>query len=143
MTRKLSTRLIIVTVLLAFTGLGFFILEESETEVSINGVVCNRSSADVWLTVSEGERHATDSLAPGHCTDFFKQDVEAIWGSDCTTGACQYQAWKVSAGRFEVYNDSTAGSTLRIKGWGAGSRWHITADWPKPELSALNYSLVK
>ena len=145
MINKLSTRLILVTVLVAITGLGFFILEESETEVSINGVLCNQSSTGVWLTTSEGKRTDTSSLAPGQCTDFFKQDAEAVWGSDCSTDTCQYQAWKLGAGRFTVYNDgeSSAGAVLRIKGWGAGSRWHVTEDWPKPEFSSLDYSLVK
>jgi hypothetical protein len=145
MMRKLSTKLIIVTILVAVTGLGFFILEESETEISINGVLCNRSSTSAWLAVSEGERHSVYSLSPGHCTDFFKQDAEAIWGRDCSTDPCSYQAWKLGAGRFEVVDDpnSPSDSVLRIKGWGAGSRWHITEDWPKPELSSIGYSLVK
>jgi hypothetical protein len=145
MMRKLSTKLIIVTILVAVTGLGFFILEESETQVSINGVLCNRSSANVWLAVSEGERHSVYSLPPGQCTDFFKQDAEAIWGRDCSTDPCSYQAWKLGAGRFEVGDDpnSPLGSVLRIQGWGAGSRWHITEDWPKPELASIHYSLVK
>ena len=141
--RNLSKKLIILTLLIAFTGLGFFILEESETEVSINGIVCNQSSTGIWLEVSEGEEHSSDLLAPGQCTNFFAQDAEAIWGSDCSADPCQYQAWKVSAGRFTVYDDvdSASGVVLRIKGWGAGSRWHITDDWPKPVLSSLTYSL--
>jgi hypothetical protein len=145
MMKKLSTKLILVTVLVLVTGLGFIILEESEIEVSINGVVCNHSSTGVWLTMSEGERTSTYSLAPGQCTNFFGQDVEAIWGKDCSTDSCRYQAWKLGAGRFTVYNDaeSPAGSVLRISGWGAGSRWHITEDWPKPDLSSIGYSLVK
>lgn len=143
MKKKLSTRLMLITLLVAVTGLGFFILEESETEVSINGVLCNYSSTGVWLTTSEGERTGTSSLAPGRCTDFFKQDTEAIWGSDCSTGPCSYQAWKLGAGRFTIYDESGSGSVLRIKGWGAGSRWQVTEDWPKPELSSLDYSLVK
>jgi hypothetical protein len=145
MMKKLSTKLILVTVLVLVTGLGFIILEESEIEVSINGVVCNQSSNDVWLAMSLGERTATYSLMPGQCTNFFGQDVEAIWGKDCSTDSCRYQAWKLGAGRFTVYNDaeSPAGSVLRISGWGAGSRWHITEDWPKPDLSSIGYSLVK
>ncbi len=145
MMKRLSTKLILVTVLVAVTGLGFFILEESETEVSINGVVCNHSSTSVWLAMSEGERTGTYSLPPGQCTNFFRQDVEAIWGKDCSTDPCSYQAWKLRVGRFTVYDDteSSAGSVLRIEGWGAGSRWQITEDWPKPELSSMNYLLVK
>jgi hypothetical protein len=145
MMRNLSPKLIILTILIAFTGLGFFILEESETNVSINGVVCNHSSTAIWLEVSEGERHSSDLLAPGQCTNFFTQDAEAIWGRDCSTDPCRYQAWKVGAGRFAVYNDvdSAPGVVLRIKGWGAGSRWHVTGDWPKLELSSIQYSLRK
>lgn len=143
--RKLSTKLVIVTILVAITGLGFLILEESETEISINGVLCNRSSTGVWLSVSEGERHSVYSLAPGHCTNFFKQDVEAVWGRDCSTEPCSYQAWKLGAGRFEVLDDvdSPSGSVLRIQGWGVGSRWRVSEDWPKPDLSSINYLLVK
>jgi hypothetical protein len=143
--RKLSTKLILITVLVAITSLGFFILEESETELSINGVLCNRSSIRVWLALSEGERTSTSALAPGQCTNFFTQDVEAIWGRDCSTDPCLYQAWKLKAGYFEVKDDSdsASGSVLRIRGWGLGSRWQITADWPKPDLSSMGYSLVK
>jgi hypothetical protein len=145
MIEKLSTKLIFITLLVAVTGLGFFILEESETQVSINGVVCNHSSTKLWLALTEGERTGTFLLAPDQCTDFFKQDAEAIWASDCSTDPCQYQAWKLGAGRFTVYNDaeSASASVLRIRGWGAGSRWHVTEDWPKPELSSLTYSLVR
>ena len=145
MIQKLSIKLILITILVAVTGVGFYILEESETEVSINGVLCNHSARDIWLTMSEGGRTGTDSLVPGQCTDFFKQDAEAIWGTDCSTDPCQYQAWKLGAGRFTVYDDpeTTSGSVLRIKGWGAGSYWHITEEWPKPELSSIGYRLVK
>ena len=145
MMKRLSTKLILVTVLVAVAGLGFIILEESETEVSINGVVCNQSSVGIWLALSEGERTDTYSLPPGQCTNFFRQDVEAIWGKDCSIDSCTYQAWKLRIGRFTVYDDaeSPGGSILRIKGWGAGSRWQITEDWPKPELSSVNYLLVK
>lgn len=145
MTKRLSAKLILITVLVAVTGLGFFILEESETEVSINGVVCNQSSTDVWLAMTEGERTGAYALAPGQCTNFFRQDAEAIWGRDCSTDPCSFQAWKLGAGRFTVDNDaeSPAGSVLRISGWGAGSRWRITEDWPKPDLSSIDYSLIR
>jgi hypothetical protein len=145
MIKKLSTKLIFITILVAITGVGFLILEESEVNVSINGVVCNHSSTDVWLALSKGESTGTYSLAPDQCTNIFRQDVEAIWGKDCSTDSCRYQAWKLGAGRFTVYDDaeSPAGSVLRISGWGAGSSWHITEDWPKPELSSIDYSLVK
>jgi hypothetical protein len=143
--KSLSTKLILVTLLVAVTGLGFFILEESETEVSINGVVCNYSSTNIWLAMSEGERTRASSLAPERCTNFFRQDVEAIWGRDCSTDPCQYQAWKLRVGRFAIYDEvqSTRGTVLRIEGWGAGSSWHITEVWPKPELSSIDYSLVR
>lgn len=145
MSKKLSRKLILITILVAVTSLGFFILEESEVNVSINGVVCNHSTTDVWLALSKGESTGTYSLAPRQCTNIFRQDVEAIWGKDCSTDSCRYQAWKLGAGRFVVYNDaeSASGSVLRISGWGAGSRWHITEDWPKPDLSSIGYSLVK
>lgn len=142
---KLSTKLIVITILLAFLGAGFIFLEESETEVSINGVVCNHSSTSIWLAMSTGERTGTYSLAPGACTDFLTQDAEAIWGSDCSAGPCEYQAWKLRIGRYSVYEEtgSPAGTVLRIRGWGIGSQWHITGDWPKPDLSSIAYSLVK
>ena len=142
---KLSKKLILITVLVAIAGIGFIILEESETEVSINGVVCNHSSTEIWLATSEGERTGTSSLDPGQCTNFFTQDVEAIWGRDCSTDPCSYQAWKLRLGRFTVYDEpeSDSGSVLRIRGWGAGSSWHITEDWPKPALSSIDYILVK
>jgi hypothetical protein len=145
MMKKLSTKLILITILVAVAGLGFLILEESEVNVSINGVACNYSSSDVWLAMSLGERTATYSLTPGQCTNMFRQDVEAIWGKDCSMDPCIYQAWKLGAGRFAIYNEaeSAAGSMLRIRGWGAGSSWHITEDWPKPKLSYIHYSLVK
>lgn len=145
MMKKLPSMLMIGTILVAIMGLAYFILEETEVNVSINGVACNRSSNDVWLAMSLGERTATYSLTPGQCTNMFRQDVEAIWGKDCSTSPCSYQAWKLGAGRFAIYNDtkSPAGSVLRISGWGAGSSWHITEDWPKPDLSSINYSLVK
>jgi len=132
MLAKPSTKVFTITIFLLFLGLGFILLDESETNVSINGVVCNRSSIGVWLTMSKGERHSTYSLPPGQCTDFFKQDAEAIWGKDCSSAPCQYQAWKVSAGRFAVYatEDLSLDPVLRIEGWGARSRWHMSEDWP-------------
>ena len=78
MMKKLSNKLILITILVAVLGLGFIILEESETEVSINGVACNNSSTAIWLATSEGERTGTTALDPGQCTNFFLQDVEAI-----------------------------------------------------------------
>lgn len=145
MMKRLFENLILVTMLVAVMGLGFFVLEESEAEVSINGVVCNHSSTGVWLVVSEGRRTRSSSLAPGQCTDFFRQDAEAIWGRECSTDPCHYQAWKLRAGSFTVYDDANtaSGVVLRIKGWGAGSHWHITEDWPKPSLSSVNYSLIR
>lgn len=124
-------------VALGFCGLQAVIL-------SLNGRVCNHSSIPVWLTLTESGRHKAYSLSPGQCTNLFKQDAEAIWGKDCHTTPCKYQAWKVSAGRFDVETGhSTSGSVLLIKGWGARSRWHITREWPKPDLASIDYSLVR
>jgi hypothetical protein len=141
--KKRSTKLFLI--LAVALVLAYVILEESEIEIAINGVVCNYSSTGIWLAVSKGERTRTSSLAPGLCTNFFSEDVEAVWGRECGTDACGYQAWKLGAGRFVIYDDTTSpsGSVLRIKGWGAGSNWHITSDWPKPQLSSIGYSLVK
>ena len=135
----------LILVLAAILVLVYIILEEIETEVVINGLVCNHSSTGVWLAVSKGEKTRTSSLAPGRCTNFFREDVEAIWGKGCSTDACAYQSWKLGAGRFVLSDDaeSPSGSVLRIEGWGAGSRWQITEDWPKPELSSIGYSLIK
>lgn len=109
--------------------------------VSVHGGVCNYSSIPVWLTITESGRQKAFSLPPGQCTHVLTQDAEAIWGKDCHTDPCQYQAWKISAGRFEVYD--TSDSVLQIKGWGVRSRWHITRDWPKPKLPSINYLLVR
>src|SRR5215208_6635718 len=100
--------------------------------VSLNGGVCNSSSGNIWLTVTESNRQKAYSLAPGRCTNILTQDAEAIWGRDCRTDPCKYQAWKVSAGRFDVEADgnSRLSSVLRIKGWGADSHWHIAQTWP-------------
>jgi hypothetical protein len=143
--KKLSAKLILITALVLVAGLGFIILEESEPHALINGVVCNHSSIEVWLALSKGERTGMYALAPGQCTNVFKQDVEAIWGKDCSAEPCRYQAWKLGAGHFTVYDgaESPTGPVLRISGWGAGSRWHITEYWPKPDLSSIGYSLVK
>lgn len=127
---------------LGFLALGFLVFDE--IDLSVNGRVCNHSSIPVWLTLTESGRQKAYSLPAGQCTNLFKQDAEAIWGKDCHTAPCEYQAWKVSAGRFDVETvDATSGSVLRIKGWGALSRWHITREWPKPDLTSMNYSLVR
>ena len=113
--------------------------------VLLHGGVCNYSSNNIWLTVTESGRQKAYPLAPGHCTNVLKQDAEAIWGKDCNTDPCKYQAWKVSAGRFDVNTegDSPSGPVLQIKGWGARSPWHITRAWPKPDLSTINYLLIR
>lgn len=131
--------------LVCLIAIGIFILDEMETELSLNSVACNYSSTGIWLTITESGNKKAYSLPPGGCTDFFQQDAEAIWGSDCSAGPCQYQAWKVGAGRFTVENggDASSGTPLQIRGWGAGSRWQIASDWPKPELASLDYSLVR
>ena len=119
---------------LALLGLG----------ILLHGGVCNYSTTDIWLTVSQAERQSVAPLSPGQCTNLLVVDADVIWGSDCSRGACRYQAWKVGAGRFDVYNDSSSevSPVLRIDGWGAGSQWRISDEWPKPDLSAINYSLV-
>ena len=121
--------------------IALYFLARQEMTISRNGGVCNYSSVSIWLTVTESGRQRAYSLPSGSCTNLHAQDAEAIWGRTCDTDPCTYQAWKVGAGRFDVYND--AGSILRIKGWGVGSRWHITRDWPKPDLSSISYSLIR
>jgi hypothetical protein len=112
--------------------------------ILLHGEVCNYSSTNVWLTVSEAGMQTPSLLAPGECTNFLTQDAEAIWGNDCRTEPCRPQAWKVSAGRFRVYDDGPPTQTvLRIDGWGAGSRWRVSEDWTKPNLSSINYSLTR
>jgi hypothetical protein len=114
-------------------------------EIMLHGAICNYSTKDIWLTVSGSGRQRVSSLGPGQCTDLFTQDADAIWGNDCTENPCRYQAWKVGAGRFDVRDDerSTIAPVLRIDGWGAGSRWRISEDWPRPNLDSVNYSLVR
>lgn len=111
----------------------------------LNGGVCNSSSSGVWLTVTESGRQRAYSLPPDHCTNLLTQDAEAIWGRACDQDRCTYEAWKIGAGHYEVKQgpDSALGFVLRIEGWGAGSRWHIARTWPKPDLAALDYSLVR
>jgi hypothetical protein len=143
---KRFTDLLMLPITLGVLGLmamGLFAMQTMT--ISLNGRVCNESSSPIWLTVTELGRQKAYSLPPGDCTDVLTQDAEAIWGKNCETNPCKYQAWKVSAGRFDVDNDgaSVFGSVLRIKGWGAGSHWHITQEWPKPGLSAIDYSLVR
>ena len=142
----ISTRfmkLFIVIIPLGLIVLGF--LGMQAMTASVNGEVCNYSSNNLWLTVTESARQKAYSLQPGHCTNVFQQDVEAIWGKDCIPNPCKYQAWKLSAGHFKVYNDvdSQSGEVLRIDGWGVESRWHIAPTWPRPDLSAVNYSLIR
>ncbi|HLO33285.1 MAG TPA: hypothetical protein VK249_29325 [Anaerolineales bacterium] len=132
----------------ALLGLGLMalcILTMKVTAIFLNGGVCSYSSDRVWLTVTESSRQKTYSLAPGHCTNVFKQDAEAIWGRDCSTDTCKYQAWKVGAGRFELEENqhSPLGAVLRIKGWGAGSRWRIAPTWPRPDISTIRYGLIR
>ena len=110
---------------------------------SLNGGVCNDSSSNLWLTVTESNRQKAYSLPPGQCTNVFTQDVEAIWGRDCSMDPCKYQAWKLGAGHFNVDDDGTAplGSILLIRGRGVGSRWRIAPTWPRPDLASIPYSL--
>lgn len=139
---KAYLRFFLVAGVVGLIALSFF---DFEIDLSLNGSVCNRSSTDVWLTITERGRQKPYLLAPGECTDMIKQDAEAIWGKSCANGSCSYQAWKLGAGHFEVYDKTTSASgfVLRIQGWGAGSRWHITREWAKPDLSAISYSLTR
>lgn len=134
-------------IVLSFLSFGFLLLliKESDINVSVNGMVCNHSSTDLWLAVTKVRRPKIYTLAPGHCTNFFTEDAEAIWGKECEVEPCRYQAWKLGIGLFDVYEaaHSPSSAVLRIRGLGAGSSWHITADWPKPELSSIKYSLVR
>ena len=143
MTTKSSTDLIVVPIAMVLMLVGVFAMQN--LKISLNGRVCNHSSTEIWLTVTEAGRQRASPLAPGECTDTSTQDAEAIWGSNCRVDPCRYQAWKVGAGRYEIrdYENSSAGTVLRIHGWGAGSSWHITREWPRPEHSSLHYSLVK
>jgi hypothetical protein len=147
MRAKHFTILLIATIGLSFLSLGLIILEKKDIKVSINGMVCNHSSTDLSLAVTKGKGHKVKiyMLAPGRCTNFFKEDVEGIWGKECTADPCKYQAWKLGVGLFDVYEaaDSHSGVVLRIRGLGVGSSWHITRDWIKPDLSTINYSLVR
>jgi hypothetical protein len=142
MTTKPSTDVIMVPIAMILMILSVFAMQNMK--ISLRGRVCNHSTREVWLTVTEGGRLKAISLASGQCTDTSTQDAEAVWGSDCSAEPCQYQAWKVGAGRYDLRDaNSSGGSILRIHGWGAGSSWHITREWPKPELSSIPYSLVK
>jgi hypothetical protein len=139
---KRSKLPVITIFFLGFLALGVLISDELDLSLSINGRVCNHSSLPVWLTLTESSQKKAYLLPPGQCTHFFNQDAEAVWGKDCKTSPCQYQAWKVSAGRFDLQNGQSS-SVLRIKGWGALSRWHISGDWPRPDLAWMDYSLVR
>lgn len=151
--RKLfSGHLILVLLLIAVLSLtavagrrGLRILREKRDKIAINGIVCNHTSTDLWLAVTRRRNPRIYVLTPSRCTNFFTEDAEAIWGKECTVDSCNYQAWKLGVGRFDVYEAaaSPSGAILRIKGWGAGSSWHITEEWPKPDLSSISYSLVK
>ena len=132
--RGLITLGLVALSVVALLGLG----------ILLHGRVCNYSTTDIWLTVSHADRQSAAPLGPGQCTNVLVLDADAIWGSDCSSNPCRYQAWKVGAGRFDVYNDggTELSSVLRIDGWGAGSQWSISEEWPKPDLSTINYSLV-
>jgi hypothetical protein len=140
---KHSADWLMFLVVLALIAFGLVTMQTMT--VSLNGRVCNDSSGPIWLTMTESGRQKAYALSPGDCTDVLTQDAEAIWGKNCNTNPCKYQAWKVSAGRFHVENhgDSAFGSVLRIEGWGVGSHWHITREWAKPDLSTINYSLTR
>ncbi len=138
-----SSKLLMILIPISFIALGLLIMQAMT--VSLNGGMCNYSSIPIWLIVTESNRQKAYLLPPDHCTNVLTQDTEAIWGRDCNNDPCKYQAWKLGAGHFKVYNDldSRSGSVLRIKGWGAGSRWHIATTWPRPDLSSVNYLLIR
>ena len=140
---KRFIRLLMAIIPLGLISLG--ILAIPAMSASLNGGVCNDSSSNIWLTVTESSRQKAYSLPPGHCTNVFTQDAEAIWGRDCNVDPCRYQAWKLGAGHFKVddYGVSSLGSILLIRGWGAGSRWRIAPTWPRPNLSSVTYSLTR
>lgn len=143
MSMKHFTKLLWMVLPLVLITLAFFTIEAMTA--SLNGGVCNTSSNNIWLTVTESSRQKAYSLPPGHCTNVFTQDAEAIWGKDCNVDPCRYQAWKLSAGHFKVdnYGNSSLGSILLIRGWGVGSRWRIAPTWPRPDLSSVTYSLTR
>ena len=140
---KRFIRLLMVMIPLSLIPLG--VLAIPAMTASMNGGVCNDSSSNIWLTITESNRQKAYSLPAGHCTNVFTQDAEAIWGRDCTTDPCKYQAWKLGAGHFVVdnYGASSLGPILLIRGWGAGSRWRIASTWPRPALASLTYSLIR
>jgi hypothetical protein len=143
MSMRHFTKLVMMVLPLGLITLAFFTMETMTA--SLNGGVCNASSTNIWLTVTEASRQKAYLLSPGHCTNVFTQDAEAIWGKDCNTEPCKYQAWKLGAGHFEVenYGTSSLGSILLIRGWGAGSRWRIAPTWPRPDLASVTYSLTR
>ena len=143
MITKRSTKLLVGIIPLSLIVLSFFVMQS--ITVLLNGKVCNHSSNRIWLTMTESGRKKASLLSAGQCTNGFKQDAEAIWGKACSSGPCKFQAWKVAAGHFDIETSeaSYSNSVLRIKGWGVGSRWHIAPNWPGPDLSMINYTLIR
>lgn len=140
MTARQSREVRTALITLGALALGFLTLQA--IGIALHGRVCNYSSAEVWLTISKSSQHESYPLARGACTNMLTQDAEAIWGLDCSSEPCRHRAWKVGAGHYAVYDDRGS-SVVRIDGWGAGSRWRISEDWPRPDLSAISYSLVR
>ena len=140
---KRFAKLFIVLIPMGMITLCFLTMAALRT--SLNGGVCNDSSSNIWLTITESNRQKAYALPPGHCTNMVTQDAEAIWGRDCNIHSCKYQAWKLGAGHFEVDNvdASSLGSVLLIRGWRVGSYWHITPTWPRPDLASITYSLTR
>ena len=140
---KRFIRLLMIMIPLGSITIGILMIPAMTA--SLNGGVCNTSSNNIWLTVTESNRQKAYSLPSGHCTNVFTQDAEALWGRDCDTDPCKYQAWKLGAGHFEVdnYGASSLGSILLIRGWRAGSRWRIAPTWPRPDLASVTYSLTR
>jgi hypothetical protein len=143
MITKRSMKLIVAIIPLSLIILSFLVMKS--ITVMLNGQVCNHGSNPIWLTVTESGRKKAYSLSPEQCTDVFTQDAEAVWGKDCSTEPCKVQAWKVAAGHFDIEDHGASHSdpVLQIKGWGVGSRWHISSNWPEPDLSTIHYRLVR
>jgi hypothetical protein len=112
------------------------------------GVICNRSSVTIWLTVEENKQWTVRSLAPGACSNPVTQDVEALWGRQCnTSGQCWYQTWKLGDGGFWVTNYLISpippGRILKINGAGVNSGWSRDSNWPAPSLNSIGYGITR
>lgn len=110
--------------------------------------VCNWSSRSISMTVEADGSWEWAWLAPGECSDWWAQDVEALWGWSCSwNGDCWYQCWKVGEGAFWITDaEEKAGAqewAVRIDGWGTNSGWLDEWDWPAPPAWWINYRLER